>query len=186
MTKPIEDSANAAAIRTALGVPTNADLAAKYTKPANGIPAADLDADPAGRTLLTATSAAERKQVLGLDQVNNTSDASKPISTLQQLALDRKQEKAASGTIGAAVLSLRLMGYGMNNRPHTITVTPASGCTILVESSIDNGATYTTVGQVSAQATWDYDLTPGSSWVTHVRLRRTAGSATTSTFSIRG
>ena len=92
MTKPIEDSANASAIRTALGVPTNADLAAKYTKPATGIPATDLDADPAGRMLLTATSAAERKQVLGLDQVNNTSDANKPVSTAQATALAAKMD----------------------------------------------------------------------------------------------
>ena len=99
MTKPIEDSANASAIRTALDVPTNAALtavsqaaAAKYTKPANGIPATDLDADPAGRTLLTATSAAERKQVLGLDQVNNTSDANKPVSTAQATALAAKMD----------------------------------------------------------------------------------------------
>jgi len=90
MTKPIEDSANAAAIRAALDVPTNAALTAKYTKPTNGIPATDLDADPAGRVLLTATSAAERKQVLGLDQVNNTSDANKPVSTAQAEALATK------------------------------------------------------------------------------------------------
>lgn len=90
MTKPIEDSTNAAAIRTALGVPTTAALDAKYTKPSGGIPATDLDADPAGRVLLTATSTSERKQVLGLDQVNNTSDANKPISTAQQTALDAK------------------------------------------------------------------------------------------------
>lgn len=97
MTKPIEDSANASAIRTALDVPTNAALtavsqaaAAKYTKPANGIPATDLDADPAGRTLLTATSAAERKQALGLGNVDNTSDANKPVSTAQATALAAK------------------------------------------------------------------------------------------------
>lgn len=49
MTKPIEDAANALAIRTALGVPTNAELAAvsgvanaAYVKPENGIPHNDL------------------------------------------------------------------------------------------------------------------------------------------------
>jgi hypothetical protein len=49
MTKAIEDAANALAIRTALGVPTNAELAdvsdvadAAYVKPANGIPHNDL------------------------------------------------------------------------------------------------------------------------------------------------
>lgn len=49
MTKAIEDAANALAIRTALGVPTNAELAAvydvadaAYVKPADGIPHNDL------------------------------------------------------------------------------------------------------------------------------------------------
>lgn len=88
--KQLLQAADAAAARAALDVPTTAAVAAKYTKPAGGIPATDLDADPAGRTLLTAASAAERKQVLGLDQVNNTSDANKPISTAQQIALDSK------------------------------------------------------------------------------------------------
>lgn len=92
MAKPIEDNNTAAAFRTALDVPTNAALNERYTKPANGIPAADLEADPAGRLLLTATSAAERKQVLGLDQVNNTSDANKPVSTPQAAALAAKMD----------------------------------------------------------------------------------------------
>lgn len=49
MTKAIEDAANALAIRTALGVPTNAELAAvsdvadaAYVKPVDGIPHNDL------------------------------------------------------------------------------------------------------------------------------------------------
>lgn len=88
--KQLLQAADAAAARAALDVPTTAAVAAKYAKPAGGIPATDLDANPAGRTLLTATSAAERKQVLGIDQVNNTSDANKPISTAQQTALDGK------------------------------------------------------------------------------------------------
>jgi hypothetical protein len=100
MAKPIEDTNNSAAFRAALDVPTNAELAAvaqagaaKYTKPAGGIPAEDLNADPAGRVLLTATSAAERKAAIGLDQVNNTSDANKPVSTAQALAIAAKMDK---------------------------------------------------------------------------------------------
>jgi len=70
MTKPIEDSTNAAAIRAALDVPTTAALTAvdaaaqaassaaagKYTKPADGIPAADLTA--ATQALLAKADAA--------------------------------------------------------------------------------------------------------------------------------
>lgn len=42
------------------------------------------------RTLLAAATQAAQKVVLGLDQVSNTSDASKPVSTPQQAALDLK------------------------------------------------------------------------------------------------
>ena len=126
------------------------------------------------------------KADVGLGNVDNTTDAAKPVSTAQQLALDNKQAKAITGTIGATAAVRRLADDGMNTRPHTVSVTPDSGCTILVEFSLDDGATYTTLATVSAPATWDYDRTPGSSWVTHVRFTRTAGAATDSTYSIRG
>ena len=126
------------------------------------------------------------KASVGLSNVDNTSDAAKPVSTAQLLALSQKQAKAISGTIGASAAVRKLADDNMNNRPHTITVTPDTGCTIKVESSLDDGVTYTTIGTVTTQATWDYDLTPGSSWVTHIRITRTAGTSTGSTYSIRG
>lgn len=126
------------------------------------------------------------KADVGLGNVDNTSDASKPVSTLQQLALDNKQAKAITGSIGATAAVRKLADDGMNNRPHTITVSPDSGCTIQVEFSLDDGATYTTLATVTTSATWDYDRTPGASWVTHVRFTRTVGTNTDSTYSIRG
>lgn len=156
MTKPIEDSTNAAAIRTALDVPNTAALNAKYTKPSGGIPATDLDADPAGRVLLTATSASERKQVLGLDQVNNTSDANKPISAAQQAALDAKMaatlpamqtvfdagtapQKAAfqSSVSGSGAATRLLADYGL--RSYLMT---AVGNSIVAGSGINSKAPF--------------------------------------------
>jgi hypothetical protein len=63
-----------------------------------------LDATAAGRAMLTAASAAAQKTLLsltksdvGLPNVDNTSDANKPVSTAQQTAIDAK----IGGTLGA-------------------------------------------------------------------------------------
>lgn len=54
------------------------------------------DASAAGRTLLTAASAAAQKTALSLDLVTNTSDASKPVSTAQAAAIALKLDKDLS------------------------------------------------------------------------------------------
>ena len=75
----------------------------------------------------------------------------------------------------------------MSGTPLTITVTPEATCTVLVESSSDNGITYTAVGSaVGVFEQWEYDRAPGETgWITNLRFTRTAGTATTSTYSIR-
>lgn len=101
--------------------------------------------------------------------------------------LNSKLTRAQIGTVGASAAVRGLADALLTQTPLTITVTPATGCTLLVESSTDNGDTYTTVGSASAFAQWEYDLSPADTgWVTHLRVSRTAGTATTSTFSIRG
>lgn len=101
--------------------------------------------------------------------------------------LNSKLTRAQVGTVGASAVVRGLADALLTQIPLTITVTPATGCTLLVESSTDNGNTYTTVGSASAFAQWEYDLSPADTgWVTHLRVSRTAGTATTSTFSIRG
>lgn len=52
------------------------------------------DATPAGRTLLKATNAAAQRAALALSNVDNTSDANKPVSTAQQTALNSKANSA--------------------------------------------------------------------------------------------
>lgn len=109
-----------------------------------------------------------------------------PDAATLNLALQGKQGRSAVGEVGATPLVYALAEYGLQNRPHTLTVSPAAGTTITAESSTDDGATYSLIGSASAFTQWEYDLSPADAgWVTHLRLSRTAGSATTSTFSIR-
>ena len=101
--------------------------------------------------------------------------------------LNSKLTRAQIGTVGDFAVVRGLADALLAQIPLTITVTPAAGCTLLVESSTDNSNTYTTVGSASAFAQWEYDLSPADAgWITHLRVSRTAGTATTSTFSIRG
>jgi hypothetical protein len=75
-----------------------------------------LDATAAGRAMLTAASAAAQKTLLsltksdvGLPNVDNTSDANKPVSTAQQAEIDSK----IGGTVGTtANRILRSSGTG--------------------------------------------------------------------------
>lgn len=101
--------------------------------------------------------------------------------------LDGKATKAASGTVGASAVTIGLSDALLAGVPLTITVTPESTCTVLVESSSDGGSTYTTVGSaVGVFEQWEYDRAPGEAgWITNLRFTRTAGTATTSTYSIR-
>lgn len=102
-------------------------------------------------------------------------------------ALDGKAAKAASGTVGASAVTIGLSDALLAGVPLTITITPESTCTVLVESSSDGGSTYTTVGSaVGVFEQWEYDRAPGEAgWITNLRFTRTAGTATTSTYSIR-
>ena len=103
------------------------------------------------------------------------------------IALDGKATKAASGTVGASAVTIGLSDALLAGVPLTITVTPVSTCTVLVESSSDGGSTYTTVGSaVGVFEQWEYDRAPGEAgWITNLRFTRSAGTATTSTYSIR-
>ena len=102
-------------------------------------------------------------------------------------ALDGKAARAASGTVGDSAVTRALPDALLAGVPLTITVTPEPTCTVLVESSSDNGITYTAVGSaVGVFEQWEYDRAPGETgWITNLRFTRTAGTATTSTYSIR-
>lgn len=120
----------------------------------------------------------------------STHTGTQAISTVVGLAgaLGAKAAKAVTGTVGESATTLSLADSLMSGTPLTITVTPEATCTVLVESSLDGGTTYTTVGSaVGAFEQWEYDRAPGEAgWITNLRLTRTAGTAATSTYSIRG
>ena len=138
-----------------LDSPTQAALAAaasKYTKPAGGIPSTDLNGalqnamskasssvqsvntkspDVAGAVNITSAD-------LGLENVNNTSDANKPISTATQIALDvkaadsgvvHKSDYAAKGDLlaGTGVGTYTYVGAGSDAQVLTADSGQTSG-----------------------------------------------------------
>lgn len=62
-----------------------------------------LNATAAGKSMLLAANAAAQKVLLSLGNVDNTSDANKPVSTAQQTALNAKVTGPASATDNAIV-----------------------------------------------------------------------------------
>ena len=119
----------------------------------------------------------------------STHTGTQAIGTITGLAtaLNAKAAKAVTGTVDASATTHSLADLLMSGTPLTITVTPEPTCTVLVESSSDNGITYTAVGSaVGVFEQWEYDRAPGETgWITNLRFARTAGTATTSTYSIR-
>jgi len=96
-----------------------------------------LDATAAGRSILTAANAAAQKTLLslvkgdvGLGNVDNTSDANKPVSTDQQTALDAKQATLVSGTNIKTVGGSSLLGSG--------NISVGSGDVVGPSSATDN------------------------------------------------
>lgn len=78
-----------------------------------------LNAPTAAKDWLLASSASAQKTLLslakadvGLENVDNTSDADKPVSDAQQTALDAKQDTLVSGTNIKTVNSTSLLGPG--------------------------------------------------------------------------
>ena len=119
----------------------------------------------------------------------STHTGTQAIGTITGLAtaLNAKAAKAVTGTVDASATTHSLADLLMSGTPLTITVTPEPTCTVLVESLIDNGITYTAVGSaVGVLEQWEYDRAPGETgWITNLRFTRTGGTATTSTYSIR-
>ena len=114
-TKSYADTASSSAVSTHNAVTTNvhgiADTAALATKAyadtaeADAITAAGTAAD----TKISTAVAALTKSSVGLANVDNTADASKPVSTATQTALDLKAPKAAptfTGTLTAADVTI--------------------------------------------------------------------------------
>jgi hypothetical protein len=73
---------------------------------------ADLVVSATVDTLMQAANQAAAKTAIGLGNVDNTTDANKPISTLTQTALNAKQATLVSGTNIKTVNGTTLLGSG--------------------------------------------------------------------------
>lgn len=85
-----------------------------WSTPAGGtVTSANItDATVTGRNVLTATDAAAARTAIALGNVDNTSDANKPISTATQTALNAKQTTLVSGTNIKTVNGTSILGSG--------------------------------------------------------------------------
>lgn len=180
---------NLAVTASPTGVTVTSDTGTDATLPLANATNAGLMA-PAQVTKLAGVADGATANATDADLRNrSTHTGTQAISTVVGLAgaLDAKAAKAVTGTVGESATTLSLADSLMSGTPLTITVTPESTCTVLVESSSDNGITYTAVGSaVGVFEQWEYDRAPGETgWITNLRFTRTAGTATTSTYSIR-
>jgi hypothetical protein len=113
---------------------------AKYAKPSTGIPAADLDA--VSQAALTAASTAVQPSGLnaaavGLGNVNNTPDASKPVSTAQAAADALRVPIAGIQITANRALTAADAGANLINSTstaYTVTLIPGLGRLELVQS----------------------------------------------------
>lgn len=108
------------------------DVSKFYQKPTTGIPKTDLSADVQS-SLTKAESALQSvtKSDVGLSNVDNTSDANKPISTAQQGALNLKANIASPTFTGTPKSTTAAVG----------TNTTQIATTAFVKTAVDNSAT---------------------------------------------
>jgi len=163
-------ASNQAGLRTAIGVVIgtdvqayDADLAAiaGLTSAANkGIQftgsgsAATYDLTAAGKALLDDADAEAQRTTLGLSNVDNTSDANKPISSATQTALDAKQPLDSDLTAIAALITTSF-GRGL--------LTLASQTALVSFPTVTESTTARTLALTDAQK---YIRTTNSSAVT--------------------
>jgi phage-related tail fiber protein len=102
------------------------------------------------------TSTSITKYVVGLDQVDNTSDIAKPISQATQLALNNKQSVLVSGTNIRTIAGANIMGSGAITIAGDATAT-GTGSTLNislaatgVSAGTYNNVTVDTKGRVTA------------------------------------
>jgi hypothetical protein len=174
-----------------------------------------LNATTAGRALLTAADAAAQKVLLslsksdvGLGNVDNTSDASKPVSAATEAALSGKQATLVSGTNLKTVNSTSLLGAGditisagiggstgaTDNRLLRSDGTggatlQASGITIDDSHNVTGVATLAATGQTflaSASSTGTYDFTRSGDSSPLLRLNQNGAATAARRVEVRG
>lgn len=99
-----------------------------------------------GLALLDDLDAASNRATIGLNQVNNTSDLNKPVSTAQQAAIDTKATKATT-----------LCGYGITDALPNLVPTVGSNYTLRGDQYVFLSAS--NIAHLCQNAVWD-----GSQW----------------------
>lgn len=112
-----------------------------------------LNATAAGKSMLLAANAAAQKALLSLENVTNTSDANKPVSTAQQTAIDAKIGGSVGTTTNRLVKSSGTGGLTLQS----------TGLTVDASDNVTGVGTLTTSGQIQIGSTDRLQLLSSSS-----------------------
>ncbi len=141
-----------------------ASLGTKYAKPGSGIPESDLADDVRTKLNATPTAHTHVKSDVGLANVDNTSDANKPISNATQVALDAKVNTSSLSTVATTgnytdlINRPTLTGNNMGDQTLSIsganlTISGANGNTVVLPSGSTGSAGWGTIsGTLSDQS----------------------------------
>jgi hypothetical protein len=132
------NTSHAHAIADVTGLQTALDgkAATSHTQAASTI----SDSTTAGRALLTAPDAAAQRTALSINNVDNTSDANKPVSTAQQTALDGKAATSHTHAI-SDVTNLQTALDGKAATSHTHAIADVTG----LQAALDGKAEATSL-----------------------------------------
>ena len=111
---------------------------------------------------LTNTSIARTN--IGLSNVNNTSDANKPVSTATQTALDTKQATLVSGTNIKTVNSTSLLGSGNVNLGAINGVFYENDKNVTTNYTITSGKNAMSAGPITVDSGVTVTVPTGSTW----------------------
>lgn len=117
------------------------------------------DSTTTGRALVTAADAAAAKTAIALQNVDNTSDVNKPVSTAQQTALDAKvsrtaapiQFSAATATIGSSPSDYAYAARTLTGARMRVVSAPV-GSSLSVDVQHHNGTSWSTVSTLTITA----------------------------------
>lgn len=156
---PLEDPANVAAVKTALGI-NNVTNTSDANKPVSTAQQSALDLKEA---FLAAGTTSQyyrgdkswqtlNKSAVGLSNVDNTADTAKPVSTAQQTALNLKSSLASPAFTGTPTVPTASVGTNTTQAASTafVLANPVtislSGCDFVVEGDSKSTDTSPTAG----------------------------------------
>jgi len=180
-------SGNVAVATAAQGVKADAALQPGELPAGTTLPAAQIsDSTVSGRALLTAADSSAQLTALGAQAALVSGVSVKTVGGSSLLGSgDISLASSAYGNVSATPVVIDLSALRIVGTPHTLVIVPDTGCTIQVEHSNDGGSSYTVQESITAQTTYGYVLSVGETPTNMIRLTRTVGTSTASTYSIR-